>query len=183
MSRTGYTGELGYELYPSREMTLPLWEALVADERVKPAGLGARDTLRLEVGLALYGHELDTEHTPAESGMGGMLASAAPYVGHEHAKDIRHQILLPLVLDGRRTARNGDAVTLPGEGGQSGEIVGRVTSGSFAPSLGHAVALAFVDKAHAAREDFALVVGKSVLSARRATLPFYTKGTARAKLQ
>ena len=183
VSRTGYTGELGYELYPSREMTLPLWEALVADERVKPAGLGARDTLRLEVGLALYGHELDTEHTPAESGMGGMLASAVPYVGHEHAKDIRHQILLPLVLDGRRTARNGDAVTLPGEGGQSGEIVGRVTSGSFAPSLGHAVALAFVDKAHAAREDFALVVGKSVLPARRATLPFYTKGTARAKLQ
>ncbi len=183
VSRTGYTGELGYELYPPRETTLPLWEALLADERVKPAGLGARDTLRLEVGLALYGHELDTEHTPAESGMGGMLASTAPYVGHEHAKDIRHQMLLPLVLDGRRTARNGDAVTLPGEGGQSGKVVGRVTSGSFAPSLGRAVALAFVDKAHADREDFALAAGKSVLPARRATLPFYTKGTARTKLQ
>lgn len=183
VSRTGYTGELGYELYPPRDLALPLWEALLADERVKPAGLGARDTLRLEAGLALYGHELDSEHTPAESGMGGMLTSTAPYVGHEHAREVRNQVLVPLVLDGRRTARNGDAVALPGDNGQAGEVVGHVTSGSFAPSLGFAVALAFVDKAHAEREDFALPAGKSALSARRAALPFYAKGTARTKLQ
>lgn len=183
VSRTGYTGELGYELYPPRDLALPLWEALLADERVKPAGLGARDTLRLEVGLALYGHELDDEHTPAESGMGGMLTSPAPYVGHEHARDVRTQVLVPLVLDGRRTARNGDAVALPGADGRAGEVVGRVTSGSFAPSLGYAVALAFVDKAHAGREDFVLLAGKSALPATRAALPFYTRGTARAKLQ
>lgn len=183
VSRTGYTGELGYELYPPRDMALLLWEALLADERVKPAGLGARDTLRLEVGLGLYGHELDSEHTPAESGMGGMLTSAAPYTGHEHAREIRGQMLISLTLDGRRTARNGDAVALPGNDGQPGEVAGRVTSGSFAPSLGYAVALAFVDKAHVGREDFVLLSGKSALPARRASLPFYTRGTARTKLQ
>lgn len=179
VSRTGYTGELGYELYPSREMTLALWEALLGDERVRPAGLGARDTLRLEAGLALYGHELDAEHTPAESGLGSLLTSTAPYAGHEHAADIRRQVLVPLALDGRRAARSGDTVTLPGET----KSVGRVTSGSFAPSLGYAVALAFVDKAHAGRESFSLMAGKSVLTARRARLPFYAGGTARAKLR
>lgn len=183
VSRTGYTGELGYELYPPRHLAQTLWEALLADERVKPAGLGARDTLRLEVGLALYGHELDADHTPAESGMGGMLTSAAPYVGHESAREVRRQMLVPLTLEGRRTVRNGDAVTLPGLDGAAGETVGRVTSGSFAPSLGHAVALAFVDKTHADRENFVLLAGKSALPARRASLPFYTQGTARIKLQ
>ena len=182
VSRTGYTGELGYELYPARDRTLALWKALLADGRVKPAGLGARDTLRLEAGLPLYGHELDAEHSPAESGMSALLTSTAPYIGHEHARDIRRQVLLPLVLDGRRTARSGDAVILPGADGQSGEVVGRVTSGSFAPSLGYAVALAFVDKSHAERDTFALVAGKSVLAARRTALPFYIGGTARTRL-
>ena len=177
VSRTGYTGELGYELYPPRDMTEALWCALLDDPRVKPAGLGARDTLRLECGLALYGHELDTEHTPAEAGMGAMLSSTAPYVGHEHAGEIRKQCLIPLALEGRRTVRNGDSVTLPG----SGEVIGKVTSGSFAPSLGHAVALAYVDKEYAHHDAFSLLAGRSSLPAARTDLPFYKKGTARIK--
>ena len=177
VSRTGYTGELGYELYPPRDMTEELWIALLEDERVKPAGLGARDTLRLECGLALYGHELDADHTPAEAGMGGLLTSTAPYVGHEQAKEIKAQVLVPLKLEGRRTVRNGDAVALPGESA----AIGKVTSGSFAPSLGYAVALAYVDKEYADRDAFELVSGRSVLPASKTDLPFYKNGTARMK--
>ena len=177
VSRTGYTGELGYELYPPRDMTEELWIALLEDERVKPAGLGARDTLRLECGLALYGHELDTEHTPAEAGMDGMLTSTAPYVGHEYARSIKSQVLVAMKLEGRRTVRSGDSVTLPGEAA----VIGKVTSGSFAPSLGYAVALAYVDKEYADRDTFALTAGRSSLIAGKTELPFYKNGTARIK--
>lgn len=176
VSRTGYTGELGYELYPPRHLVGPLWEALLADPRVKPAGLGARDTLRLEAGLALYGHELDIEHTPAEAGMGGMITSTAEFIGHEHARNIAHQVLIPLALDGRRTVRNGDVVTLP----NSETPIGTVTSGSFAPTLGHAIAFAYVNKEHADATHF--LAGKAALPATRVTLPFYQEGTARIKL-
>ncbi|MEG6502883.1 glycine cleavage system aminomethyltransferase GcvT, partial [Desulfovibrio sp. 1214_IL3152] len=86
VSRTGYTGELGYELYLPSEKTEAFWKALLADERVKPIGLGARDTLRLEAGLPLYGHDLDEGHTPAEAGMARMMTSQAEYVGKEGAQ-------------------------------------------------------------------------------------------------
>jgi aminomethyltransferase len=175
ISRTGYTGELGYELYLRSERAPWLWDALMRDARVKPAGLGARDTLRLEVGLPLYGHDLDEEHTPAECGGTFFLKSKADYVGKDRAETVRER-LIPLALSGRRTARHNDEVMV------DGRIVGRVTSGSFAPSLGHAVALAYVDKDAAAGERFIVKTGKAELEARRAELPFYKNGTARMKL-
>lgn len=176
VSRTGYTGELGYELYVPAEKTEPFWEALLADARVKPAGLGARDTLRLEAGLPLYGHELDAEHTPAEAGMGRMLTSTADYVGREGAAGVRER-LVPLCIEGRRAARHGDVLALP-----DGTAVGRVTSGSFAPSLGCVIAFAWADAAHAGSELFTVRAARAELSARRVELPFYTQGTARIKL-
>ena len=178
VSRTGYTGELGYELYPPRHLALPLWETLLKDKRVKPAGLGARDTLRLESGLSLYGHELDESHTPAEAGLAAMLRSPAGYAGKEGAPLVKNELLVPLSITGRRTARNGDAVRLPG----TDEIVGRVTSGSFAPSLGHAIAFAYVRKDAAANEEFELISGKASLRAVKTTAPFYKEGTARIAL-
>lgn len=177
VSRTGYTGELGYELYLPWEAALTLWEALLADDRVRPAGLGARDTLRLEAGLPLYGQDLDEEHTPAEAGMGKMLTSPADYVGKEGARTIR-EVLLPLVFEGRRSPRHGDVLALP----HGGPAVGRITSGSFAPSLGYAVALARVDAARADHEHFVVRAARAELPAVRATLPFYTSGTARLRL-
>lgn len=176
ISRTGYTGELGYELYLREEKALPLWEKLLSNPAVKPAGLGARDTLRLEMGMALYGQDLDENHTPAEAGMGFFLKSQADYVGKDRAMDVRES-LLPMALEGRRAARHDDPVFLP-----SGEKVGRVTSGSFAPSLGHSVALAYVRADVADNEEFLLGEGKKPLAARKAGLPFYREGTARIKL-
>lgn len=176
VSRTGYTGELGYELYLPWECALPLWERVLADARVRPAGLGARDTLRLEAGLPLYGHELDAAHTPAEAGMGRMLTSTADYVGKASVQNIR-QILVPVRMRDRRAAREGDALILP-----SGTVVGRVTSGSFAPSLGYAVALAYVDNAYAHTQNFIVRTARADLPATVTTLPFYTHGTARIQL-
>lgn len=176
VSRTGYTGELGYELYLPWDKVLPLWEALLQDTRVKPAGLGARDTLRLEAGLPLYGHELDTNHNPGEAGMGKMLTSTADYVGKAGAQNVR-QVLLPLRIEGRRAARAGDVLLLP-----SGEEAGVVTSGSFAPSLGCVVAFAWVDAAHAGLKEFHIRAARAALPATVVELPFYREGTARKAL-
>lgn len=179
LSRTGYTGDLGYELYFPREFTVPLWEALSKDDFVKPAGLGARDTLRLESGFALYGHEIDDKHTVAESGFGAMLNSEVNYVGKEKAKTIPNEVLVGLQLEGRRTVRNGDTVLL--ESGSDTQI-GTVASGSFSPSLGYAIAFAFVKKEFADKEDFVLKAGRSELFAKKVDIPFYKNGTARIKL-
>lgn len=176
VSRTGYTGELGYEIYLPTWSALEFWEACLQDERVRPAGLGARDTLRLEMGLPLYGQDLDEHHTPAEAGYAALLTSPASYVGKEFQLDVREH-LIPLLISGRRSARHGDMVYSP-----SGETRGRVTSGSFAPSLGQAVALAYVDVRFANESEFVIRTGKAELPARRTTLPFYTQGTARMKL-
>ena len=176
ISRTGYTGELGYEVYLPTSSALTFWEACLQDDRVRPAGLGARDTLRLEMGLPLYGQDLDEHHTPAEAGYAALLSSPAPYVGKERQLDVR-ELLTPLLIAGRRSARHGDAVYSP-----SGDTRGRVTSGSFAPSLGQAVALAYVGTQFADESEFVIRTGKAELPARRTALPFYTQGTARTKL-
>jgi len=176
VSRTGYTGELGYEFYLPWTKALMLWELLLQDSRVQPAGLGARDTLRLEVGLPLYGQDLDAAHTPAEAGYGMMLKSEAAYIGKGKDTQIREQ-LIPLIIRGRRSARHNDIVTLP-----DGREVGVVTSGSFAPSVGSAVALAYINAEYADRQKFLVQAARTALEAEKADLPFYKKGTARIKL-
>ena len=175
ISRTGYTGELGFELYMPTTKTLPLWKACLADPAVAPAGLGARDTLRLEAGLPLYGQDIDTDHTPAEAGYLGMLTSTVAYVGKANALTVREK-LVALSFEGRRSARHNDEVFL------NGQKVGRITSASFAPSLGHAVALAYITTEYASADQFSVVATKTELAATRMELPFYTKGTARIKL-
>ncbi|MBN2141338.1 MAG: glycine cleavage system aminomethyltransferase GcvT [Desulfovibrionaceae bacterium] len=176
ISRTGYTGELGYELYLPSDAALDLWRTLVGHPLARPAGLGARDTLRLEMGYPLYGQDLDPEHTPVEAGYGRLLGKAAPFLGKPALGRVNER-LIPLLIDGRRAARHNDRVLLP-----SGAEVGAVTSGSFAPSLSCCVALAYV-RADAAEEPaFRIAAQRAELDARRATLPFYTQGTARNPL-
>ncbi len=176
ISRTGYTGELGYEFYLPSELALSFWTTCLEDERLEPAGLGARDTLRLEIGLPLYGQDLDEKHTPAEAGFGMLLKSDAPYVGKGADLRVTEQ-LIGLQIEGRRSARHHDLVFLP-----SGEQVGHVTSGSFCPSVGNAIALAYVAAAHADAPLFEVRTAKTSLEARRSELPFYRDGSVRAKL-
>ncbi|MDY7001535.1 MAG: glycine cleavage system aminomethyltransferase GcvT, partial [Thermodesulfobacteriota bacterium] len=176
VSRTGYTGELGYEFYLDAAKAESLWDTLLKDSRVLPAGLGARDTLRLEMGYPLYGQDLDTGHTPAEAGYQALLASEADYVGKDNAFRVRER-LVGLEISGRQSARHHNKVFLP-----SGREVGVVTSGSFSPSLGHAIALAYVTADAAEEENLLIDTGRSKLSAVNAKPPFYKQGTARVKL-
>lgn len=178
ISRTGYTGEFGYELYIPAAQAADLWQALVDEPIIKPAGLGARDTLRLEAGLPLYGQDLDEQHSPAEANYTAMLTSEADYVGKGADREIR-RALVALTIEGRRSARHGDAVVLADA---PDTVVGEVTSGSFAPSLNYCIALAYVDAAHAANSAFTVRAARAELPAVRADLPFYTAGTARMKL-
>lgn len=176
VSRTGYTGELGYELYLPAEKALEVWEKLAQDERVEAVGLGARDTLRLEIGYPLYGQDLDEEHTPKEAGAGFFLKKESEYIGKSGLGEVKES-LIPLVIEGRRTARHHDKVLLP-----SGEETGTITSGSFAPSLGHCIALAYVKAEDANQDNFLIQTARVTLEARKATLPFYKDGTARMKV-
>ncbi len=148
VGRTGYTGEDGFELLLERKTGLALWQQLLA-EGVAPCGLGARDTLRLEAGLHLYGNEMDAGTTPLEVGLGWLvhLEMPKPFVGRavlerQSAEGVA-QRLVGLELAGRAIARHGHRVLW------NGEAVGEVTSGSWSPSLGRAIALARVPAAAA----------------------------------
>jgi aminomethyltransferase len=175
VSRTGYTGELGYEFYLPWNKAAVLWERLMADQSVRPAGLGARDTLRLEVGLPLYGQDLDQDHTPVEAGYEAMLKSEAEFTGKSGLAHVREK-LIGLRIDGRRSARHHDEVYV------GDELVGVVTSGSIAPSLGYCVAMAYVRADRAEDATFTVKGPRTALEAVRADMPFYTAGTARRKL-
>lgn len=148
VARTGYTGEDGFEIYSDTDVATAIWDALLdagADRGVVPAGLAARDTLRLEAGMPLYGHELDTTVRPAQAGLGRVVATSGSFVGDagvQPADDAR--VLVGLVTEGRRAPRAGYDVL------HDGAIVGTVTSGALSPTLGHPVAMAFVDPSLAA---------------------------------
>jgi aminomethyltransferase len=181
LSRTGYTGELGFEIYVETGKAVALWNLFLEHEDVKPAGLGARDTLRLEMGYALYGHELDLNTTPVEAGYGPMLKLKSPrkFIGGDALKNsVPSKRLVALKLEGRRAAREGAEIEI------DGHPAGKVTSGAFAPSLGYAVAMAYI------RDGFdfnpgtavSVVAGRKKLEALITELPFYREGSVRKKL-
>lgn len=142
ISRSGYTGEMGYELYFPQQHAAGFWRRLLAAEGVSPAGLGARDTLRLEMGYPLYGHELTPDRTPAGVAHGRFLDLDKDFIGRDavlaEMESGPREILTGIILEGRRAARHGDPVLV------EEHTVGIVTSGSYAPSVGKAVALAYV---------------------------------------
>lgn len=147
ISRSGYTGEDGFEISVPSASVEKVADALVADERVKPIGLGARDSLRLEAGLPLYGHDLDTETTPIMADLGfainkrrrseGGFAGAGRIVGEIDAGPVVKRV--GLFVDGRQPVREG-AMVLDREANE----VGKVTSGTFSPTLQRPIAMAYV---------------------------------------
>ncbi|SEP84188.1 aminomethyltransferase [Devosia sp. YR412] len=151
VARSGYTGEDGFEILVPNENAAKLWDALLSDERVKPIGLGARDSLRLEAGLPLYGHDLDETISPIEADLGFAVSKrrrdsadfpgAARILAEREGKLSRQRV--GLIVEGA-PAREGAEIL-----DASGTAIGVVTSGGFAPSLGKAIALGFVPPAHA----------------------------------
>ncbi len=178
LSRTGYTGEFGYELYFPAERALDFWRRLLAAPDAKPVGLGARDTLRLEVGYPLYGHELGPSRTPAGVAGGRFMDLSKPFIGRDAVKAELdrgpRERLVGLRLEGRRAARAGARIFA------EGREIGAVTSGSFAPSIGAAIALGYVaEEVSTSAAPLEIEAGGARLRARVEALPFYRDGTAR----
>lgn len=182
IARTGYTGEDGFELLVPAEAAPALWDALVdagAPHGLVPAGLAARDTLRLEAGMPLYGHELSLDTQPAQAGLGRVVVAAKEqFVGKEALSEAaasseasESPVLVGLVAEGKRAGRAGYAV-VDGDGATLGEI----TSGALSPTLGHPIAMAYVHPA-SAEEGTAvfLDVRGTKIPATVTALPFYRR--------
>lgn len=176
VSRAGYTGELGYELFVPNELAVPLWRELLRHEGIAPAGLGARDTLRLEMGYTLYGQDVDESHTTLEAGMGRFIDWDSEF----HAKEYllmqkqmgRYKIRTGIRSMDRRAPRSGYEVF------HQGKPVGMVTSGAFGPSLGYGIGMAYIPVELSA-PGTKLKAGPKDMDIETATMPFYKYGTCR----
>ncbi|CAB4341723.1 MAG: glycine cleavage system aminomethyltransferase GcvT [Actinobacteria bacterium] len=167
---TGYTGEDGVEIAVPAAHAAQLWNAIV-DTGVTPAGLGARDTLRLEAGLPLHGHELGSGITSLQAGLGWAVRfDKGPFRGSEALAEERDRgvtrRLFGLVTEGRRPPREGSAILF------DGAIVGEVTSGNFSPELGHGIALGFLPPDSSVGDKFEIDVRGTMLEARVVKTPF-----------
>lgn len=171
LSRTGYTGELGYEIFLNPDDCGVVWDKLLGVEGVKPIGLGARDTLRLEKGLSLYGHELDEWHSPLESNLERFVWFDKDFIGRDALlRQKSHgmaRILTGFVCEGRRAAREKFEVVV------NGQVAGVVTSGAFSPSLSRGIGLCRIPP-ELAREgqEITLAHGETLISARVKFPPF-----------
>ncbi|MEM7261182.1 MAG: glycine cleavage T C-terminal barrel domain-containing protein, partial [Planctomycetota bacterium] len=178
VSRTGYTGEDGFELYVPSERAVDLWNALRehAGDDLVPCGLGARDTLRLEAGMPLYGHELDEETNPLQAGLkfaiklkkpNGFLGQDALVAGRDAGLP---RELRAYTVESKRVAREGMDV-LHGD-----DVVGRVTSGAPSPTLGKNIAVAYVDCGVPADAPLTVQVRKAREPLAPHDFPFYKRG-------
>ncbi|WP_417540064.1 glycine cleavage system aminomethyltransferase GcvT [Microbacterium maritypicum] len=182
LARTGYTGEDGFELLVAADDAAALWDALLAagtPHGLVPAGLAARDTLRLEAGMPLYGHELSLDTQPSQAGLGRVVVTAKEhFVGKaalsaaaESTEAAQAPVLVGLVAEGKRAGRAGYAVV-----DDDGSVLGEITSGALSPTLGHPIAMAYV-KPSSAEEGTAvfLDVRGTRIPATVTALPFYRR--------
>lgn len=175
-ARTGYTGEDGVELFCRAEAARHLWQELM-DKGAVPCGLGARDTLRLEAALPLYGHEMDEHTHPFEARLGWVVRvdKETDFIGKTALKQYKsapkRRTLVGIEMEGRAIPREGYPV-MAGNGGE--ESIGHVTSGTFSPMRGKGVAMVRVDASHAAvNTPVEVVIRETRHPARVVPLPFY----------
>ncbi len=176
ISRTGYTGEDGYEISIPATEAERVWNTLLADERVKPIGLGARDSLRLEAGLPLYGHDVDDTVSPVEADLAFAVSKkrreardfpGAARIAKELAEGASRKRVGLTVLEGA-PAREGAEIA-----DEAGNVVGVITSGGFSPSLGKPIAMGFVPPALAvAGTKLKVIVRGKPQSAEVTAMPF-----------
>jgi aminomethyltransferase len=177
-ARTGYTGEDGFELFTAAADARAVWDALIAGG-AKPCGLGARDTLRLEAKLCLYGNDIDATTTPYEAGLGWVVKPKDhDFVGSEalaaQQRDGLTQTLIGFKIQGKGTARHGwDLVASPDSGA---EVIGRVTSGGPAPTVGGSIGIGYVKPAY--NKPGTIIAARSqhkILPAEIVKGPFYRR--------
>ncbi len=182
LTRTGYTGEDGFEIMVAREGVEKIWRLLIeaGGEGLALCGLGARDVLRIEAGYPLYGHEIDENHHPLEAGLGFVLKKTQGFIGAEALQKIQeqglHRKLVGLRLASRSIARQGETVHY------QGESVGIITSGTFSPHLSASIALAYV-RAEVAKEGTEVIVESPRRQERAVVvpLPFFDMPRARRR--
>ena len=176
ISRSGYTGEDGFEIAVAAGQAVELARLLLAKEGVQPVGLGARDSLRLEAGLCLYGHELDEMTSPVEAGLTWSMQKrrreAGGFPGAERIqKELREgppRVRVGIKPEGRAPARDGTEILEP-----SGARIGIITSGGFGPTLNGPIAMGYVDATHAkSGKEIQLMVRGKPQPARIVDLPF-----------
>ena len=183
ISRTGYTGEDGFELYFDVRHGAKVWEGLMKagkEKGLEPVGLGARDTLRLEVGYMLYGNDIDDTTSPLEAGLGWTVKlGKGDFIGRDALARQKEQglkrKLAGIELDGRRVPRHDMAIE------SKGKTVGKVTSGTFSPSLERPIGLGYVESSLASTGTaLEIKAGETRLPARVAPRPFYKNGSRRS---
>lgn len=180
LSRTGYTGELGFELYfkGDEQIATTVWNAIFEagkEFNIQPVGLGARDSLRLEMGFCLYGNDIDETTNPLEAGLGWITKlQKKSFIGKEAILKIKDEglrrKLIPLLIEDKAFPRHGYEVVY------NGKKVGTVTSGTVSPILEKGIAMAYVESEYAVEKNhlFILIRGKEV-SAEVVRLPFLTR--------
>jgi aminomethyltransferase len=183
IARTGYTGEDGFELFVEWDAALPVWDRLLKDGvpfGIIPSGLGARDTLRLEAGMPLYGNELDRETNPFDAGLGRVVKLDKPgdFVGRAALQRVAdtgpQKQLVGMMVRGRGIARHG----YPLHEHETGDEVGVVTSGAPSPTLGVPIAMGYVPPADAAVGSMIdVAIRGSMVDAEIVPLPFYKRAT------
>ncbi|MDL1970160.1 MAG: glycine cleavage system aminomethyltransferase GcvT [Candidatus Desulfofervidaceae bacterium] len=178
ISRTGYTGELGYELYVSSDKAEALWQLLLADERVKPAGLGARDTLRLEMGYPLYGEDITEDTTPLEAGLERFVDFKREFIGKaallSQKKAGVKRKLTCFRANSRRAPRHNYKIYV------DGQEIGFVTSGTFSPSLSCGIGMGYIETDYIKPGKKIIIrEGKIEIEAVITERPFYREGSLR----
>ena len=180
VTRAGYTGELGYEIFVPDTAALRLWRVLRALPEVLPCGLGARDTLRTEMCYALSGQDVDEARTPLEAGLDRFIAWDTEFPGKSVMETQResgdYQVLTPLRSVDKRAPRHGFELR------QDGAVVGEVTSGTFGPSVGCGVGLGYIPAA-LARPGLQLEAGPRSLPVVVETAPLYKQATGRNRIE
>ena len=173
LSRTGYTGEIGFELYVKNESVKKLWNAMFNTSiELKPIGLAARDTLRLEKGFCLYGNDINDTTSPIEAGLGWITKFTKEFINHENLKAQKEggatKKLVGLELIDKGIARNGYPIV-----NAEGAEIGIVTSGTMSPTLNKAIAMAYVPKELSKVDSEILIqVRKKQIKAVVVSLPF-----------
>ncbi|MBV8447678.1 MAG: glycine cleavage system aminomethyltransferase GcvT [Hyphomicrobiales bacterium] len=176
VTRSGYTGEDGFEISMPQAAGVPFWQRLLGEAEVKPIGLGARDSLRLEAGLCLYGHDVDETTSPIEAGLSWTIGKRRRASGDfPGAERILEELVqgparkrVGLRPDGRAPAREGTIIV-----DETGKTIGSVTSGGFAPSLDAPIAMGYVEAAYAEiGTKLGLVIRGKVNPARVVAMPF-----------
>ncbi|NJN24740.1 MAG: glycine cleavage system aminomethyltransferase GcvT [Cyclobacteriaceae bacterium] len=176
LSATGYTGSGGVEIYVYNEYALAAWDKIMAagqEFNIKPAGLGARDTLRLEMGYALYGNDIDDSTSPIEAGLAWITKFNKPFINAENLM-LQKQAgpqkrLVGFVMEEKGIPRSGYEILHP-----DGEVIGAVTSGSMSPTLGYGIGMGYVQAKYAGLgTELLIAIRARKLKAKIVKLPFY----------